>query len=136
MVAFATSAFFGANTVVTASKSTCSLRMTLTRVDTDITVNESGNLKSFPADSGVDLRRNLLENGVDVYTFGQKLRNCGGNGSCGLCRVKVTAGLENMNERTPKEDFLLNKVGADGNIRLACRTMIDGPVSIETKPEI
>eukprot|EP00189_Rhodosorus_marinus_P013594 CAMPEP_0184747592 /NCGR_PEP_ID=MMETSP0315-20130426/12324_1 /TAXON_ID=101924 /ORGANISM="Rhodosorus marinus, Strain UTEX LB 2760" /LENGTH=135 /DNA_ID=CAMNT_0027221047 /DNA_START=90 /DNA_END=497 /DNA_ORIENTATION=+ len=135
-MAFATSAFFGAKTGVPAKKSTCSLRMTLTRVDTDITVNESGNLKSFPADSGVDLRRNLLENGVDVYTFGQKLRNCGGNGSCGLCRVKVTAGLENTNDRTPKEDFLLNKVGADVNIRLACRTMIDGPVSIETKPEI
>ncbi|KAJ8902512.1 hypothetical protein NDN08_006915 [Rhodosorus marinus] len=136
MAFVASSGFLGSKRGVNVKRSTCSLRMTLTRVDTNVTVNDSGNVKSIPADSDVDLRRNLLENGVDVYTLGQKLMNCGGNGACGLCRVKVTAGLENMNERTPKEDFLLNKMGADSNIRLACRTMIDGPVSIETKPKI
>eukprot|EP00188_Purpureofilum_apyrenoidigerum_P002038 Plantae.Rhodophyta-Purpureofilum_apyrenoidigerum.ctg22117.p3 GENE.Plantae.Rhodophyta-Purpureofilum_apyrenoidigerum.ctg22117~~Plantae.Rhodophyta-Purpureofilum_apyrenoidigerum.ctg22117.p3 ORF type:complete len:142 (+),score=19.00 Plantae.Rhodophyta-Purpureofilum_apyrenoidigerum.ctg22117:127-552(+) len=108
--------------------------MTLTRIDTSITVKEGNKVREIPADTELDLRRNLIESGVDVYTLGGKFRNCGGNGACGTCKVRLLNNFDNANPRTPREENLLNKQGCDSDIRLSCRTKISGPVSIETKP--
>lgn len=119
----------------TATSSRTKIQMTLVNVDTTITVKVGDTEKQIPANTEVDLRRNLKESGIDIYTFKGKLTNCGGNGSCGTCRVRLMAGFENVNPRTPREDAVLRKQGAAGDIRLACRTMISGPVKVETKPQ-
>jgi ferredoxin len=81
---------------------------------------------------GANLREKALQNGIDVYTFKGKLMNCGGYGQCGLCVVEITEGLENLSPRTDFENRKLKK--KPDNYRLACQTMVNGPISVNTKP--
>ncbi|MEL6788131.1 MAG: iron ABC transporter substrate-binding protein, partial [Cyanobacteria bacterium J06607_15] len=37
------------------------------------------------AAQGSNLREKALQNRVDIYTLGGKLRNCGGYGQCATC---------------------------------------------------
>ncbi len=88
--------------------------------------------KEVTAAVGVNLRQKALENGVDLYTFKGKLTNCGGYGQCGTCIVNVTEGAEYL---SPKTDFEIRKLKRKPDTyRLACQAMVNGPVSIETKP--
>ncbi|MFM1843014.1 MAG: hypothetical protein RLZZ490_1753 [Cyanobacteriota bacterium] len=82
---------------------------------------------------GANLRQKALENGIDLYTFKGKLMNCGGYGQCGTCLVEITAGMENLSPKTPFEEKVLRK--KPENYRLACQTMVNGPVSVTTKPK-
>mmetsp|Transcript_7122 Transcript_7122/g.21734 ORF Transcript_7122/g.21734 Transcript_7122/m.21734 type:complete len:137 (-) Transcript_7122:85-495(-) len=134
-MAFVAGSGFMGGKVAQRPAATCSRwNMTLTRVDTSIEVKEGNKTREIPADTELDLRRNLIEGGVDVYTLGGKFRNCGGNGACGTCKVRLLNNFGNVSPRTPREDAVLTKEGCAGDIRLACRTMISGPVSVETKP--
>lgn len=81
---------------------------------------------------GTNLRQKALENGIDLYTFKGKLTNCGGYGQCGTCIVNVVDGSDNL---SPKTDFEVRKLKhKPESYRLACQAMVNGPVSIETKP--
>jgi ferredoxin len=81
---------------------------------------------------GVNLRQKALENGIDLYTFKGKLTNCGGYGQCGTCIVNVVKGAEYL---SPKTDFEVRKLKRKPDTyRLACQAMVNGPISIETKP--
>ena len=82
---------------------------------------------------GANLRFKALENRVDLYTLGGKLMNCGGYGQCGTCVVEVVAGAENLSPRTTVEERKLKKWPA--NCRLACQTLVNGPVTVVTKPK-
>jgi ferredoxin len=82
---------------------------------------------------GANLRFKALENRVDLYTLGGKLMNCGGYGQCGTCVVEVVAGAENLSPRTAVEERKLKKWPA--NCRLACQTLVNGPVTVVTKPK-
>lgn len=84
------------------------------------------------AADGANLRLQALQNNIDIYTFVGKMRNCGGYGQCGTCIVEVIAGMENLSLRTPVETRKLKK--KPQNYRLACQTLVNGPVSIATKP--
>jgi ferredoxin len=88
--------------------------------------------KEVTAASGANLRQKAIENGVDIYTFKGKLTNCGGIGQCGTCLVNITEGAEQLSERTDFENRKLKKRPA--SCRLACQTLVNGPVSVETKP--
>ena len=57
------------------------------------------------------------------------LSACGGTGKCSTCRVEITDGLENCSSRTELEQKLAKKLSFPENIRLACQTTINGPVS-------
>ena len=92
-------------------------------------VNEG---KEVVAADGANLRFKALENGVDLYTFVGKMMNCGGYGQCGTCIVEVVEGMENLSPRTDVENRKLKK--KPDNYRLACQTLVHGPVSIVTKP--
>jgi len=81
---------------------------------------------------GANLRLKALENNVDIYTFVGKLTNCGGYGQCGTCVVEVLAGMENLSPRTEVENRKLKRKPA--TYRLACQTLVNGPVSVNTKP--
>jgi ferredoxin len=83
--------------------------------------------------NGANLRFKALENGIDLYTLMGKMMNCGGYGQCGTCLVEIIEGIENLSPRTDTEDRKLKKKPA--NYRLACQTLVNGPVSVNTKPK-
>jgi ferredoxin, 2Fe-2S len=56
---------------------------------------------------------------------------CVGKGTCGLCRVKVVAGAENLNAYTDEERKHLGNVYHLTKVRLSCRSTINGDVTIE-----
>ncbi|MBW4467079.1 MAG: (2Fe-2S)-binding protein [Pegethrix bostrychoides GSE-TBD4-15B] len=84
------------------------------------------------AASGANLRFKAMENGIDLYTFGGKMMNCGGYGQCGTCVVDIVEGAENLSPRTEAEDRKLKKRPA--SCRLACQVLVNGSVSVVTKP--
>lgn len=85
------------------------------------------------AADGANLRIKALENGIDLYTTWGKMMNCGGYGQCGTCIVEIVEGMENLSPRTPVENKKLKKKPA--NYRLACQTLVNGPISVVTKPK-
>jgi ferredoxin len=88
--------------------------------------------KLVDAADGANLRFKAVENSVDLYTFMGKMMSCGGYGQCGTCIVEVVEGMENLSPRTAVEDRKLKK--KPDTYRLACQTMVNGPVSVVTKP--
>ncbi|MBW4534349.1 MAG: (2Fe-2S)-binding protein [Pleurocapsa minor HA4230-MV1] len=89
--------------------------------------------KEAIAAMGSNLREKALQNKVDIYTLGGKLRNCGGYGQCGTCVVEIAEGIENL---SPKTDFEKRKLKKKpNNYRLACQAMVNGSVKVITKPK-
>ncbi len=88
--------------------------------------------KEVVASQGANLRIKAIENQVDLYTFGGKLMNCGGYGQCGTCLVEIVEGMENLSPRTAFEERKLKKKPAA--YRLACQALVNGAVSVKTKP--
>ncbi|MEM8720003.1 MAG: 2Fe-2S iron-sulfur cluster-binding protein [Cyanobacteria bacterium P01_G01_bin.39] len=85
------------------------------------------------AAQGSNLREKALQNRVDIYTLGGKLRNCGGYGQCATCIVEITEGMENLSPKTDFEQRRLKK--KPDSYRLACQTLVNGSVSVVTKPK-
>lgn len=92
-------------------------------------VNEG---KEVVAADGANLREKALQNGIDLYTFRGKMMNCGGYGQCGTCIVEVVEGIDNLSPRTEVEKRKLKK--KPDTYRLACQTLVNGPVIVKTKP--
>lgn len=92
-------------------------------------VNE--NREAIVADNS-NLRLKALENKIDLYKFTGKLMNCGGYGQCGTCIVEVVEGMENLSPRTDVENRKLKR--KPDSYRLACQTLVNGDVSVRTKP--
>jgi ferredoxin len=84
------------------------------------------------AANGANLREKALQNGIDLYTLKGKLMNCGGYGQCGTCIVEIVEGMENLSEPTDFEQRKLKK--KPSNYRLACQTLVNGAVTVKTKP--
>ena len=93
-------------------------------------VNEN---QEIIAADGANLRIKALEKQIDLYTLMGKMMNCGGYGQCGTCIVEVVDGIENLSPRTDAEKRILKK--KPDSYRLACQTMVNGPVTIKTKPK-
>jgi len=85
------------------------------------------------AANGANLRERALQNRIDLYTFKGKLMNCGGYGQCGTCIVEIVEGIENLSPLTEVEKRKLRK--KPDTYRLACQTLVNGPVSVITKPQ-
>ena len=56
---------------------------------------------------------------------------CVGKGTCGLCRVKIIAGAENLVAYTDEERKHLGNVYHITKVRLSCRTILTGDVTFE-----
>ncbi|GAC1457595.1 MAG: 2Fe-2S iron-sulfur cluster-binding protein [Chamaesiphon sp.] len=82
--------------------------------------------------NGANLREKTLQNSIDLYTLKGKLMNCGGYGQCGTCIVEIVEGMENLSPRTEVENRKLKK--KPQSYRLACQTLVNGSVSVKTKP--
>ena len=59
------------------------------------------------------------------------LRECGGNGKCTTCRVRIMEGAENISPRTKKEQVVAEQRKWDSSIRLACQCKINGDVKLQ-----
>lgn len=59
------------------------------------------------------------------------LRECGGNGRCTTCRVRIHDGIENVLPRTQLEADVADARRWDRYTRLACQTRVSGDVTIE-----
>lgn len=90
------------------------------------------NIEAIAAD-GANLRIKAIENGVDIYTLRGKMMNCGGYGQCGTCIVDIAEGIENLSPKTDFENRKLKKKPI--TYRLACQSIVNGPVSVITKPK-
>ncbi len=88
--------------------------------------------KEIIAADGANLRLKAVENGIDIYKFLSKMTNCGGAGQCTTCVVQIVEGLENLSPRTDLETRKFKN--KPDNYRLACQTLVNGPVSVITKP--
>ena len=88
--------------------------------------------KEVVAADGANLRLKAIQNDIDIYTLIGKMTNCGGNGQCGTCIVEIVEGLENLSPRTDVENRKFKK--KPENYRLACQTLVNGSVSVVTKP--
>jgi ferredoxin len=88
--------------------------------------------KEVIAADGANLRLKAMQNGIDIYKLLGKMTNCGGYGQCGTCIVEIVEGIEHLSPRTDVEIRKLQK--KPENYRLACQTLVNGPVSVVTKP--
>jgi class 3 adenylate cyclase/hemoglobin-like flavoprotein len=59
------------------------------------------------------------------------LRECGGNGRCTTCRVRIRDGIENVSARTPRETEVAGALRWDRFTRLACQTRVRGDITLE-----
>jgi len=92
---------------------------------------EKENREVVAAD-GANLRLKAVENGIDLYTFVGKMMTCGGYGQCGTCIVEIVEGTENLSPRTDVEERKLKR--KPKTYRLACQALVNGPVTVKTKP--
>lgn len=88
--------------------------------------------KEIDAAIGANLRFKAQENNIDIYTFVGKLTQCGGYGQCGTCVVDIVEGMQNLSPRSAVEERMLKK--RPSSCRLACQTIVNGPISVVTKP--
>lgn len=87
--------------------------------------------KEVIAANGANLRQQALANGIDLYTWRGKLMNCGGVGQCGTCVVAIVEGMEHL---SPPTDVEQRRLRHKPHCRLACQTLVYGPVAVQTKP--
>ncbi len=78
---------------------------------------------------GANLRKILLQNGIDLYNGGAKVINCRGIGSCGTCAVKVDGEVSAANWRDKARRSLPPHSPTRG-LRLACQTQVMGDVTV------
>ena len=65
---------------------------------------------------------NSLDVDVDHY--------CGGNASCGTCRVEIVDGERSLSRRQEMEEAALRGSARHSHVRLACQTKVLGPVTV------
>lgn len=74
-------------------------------------------------------KQNLLEAAVNHRI--PHMQECGGNGKCTTCRVRVLDGINNVSSRNELETHLATCRNWDSSVRLACQTKVTGPVKVE-----
>ena len=83
--------------------------------------------KSIATPIGTTLLASLANNGIFIPSA------CGGGGSCGMCKCKVTAGVEGF---IPTELAHLSRKEKKANIHLACQLKVKDDLEIRIPDEI
>ncbi len=122
-------------------------------------INENKEIEVPP---GANLRKEAIKAGINTHQgingFGatiNKIANCHGWGQCGTCRVRITKGIEHASPMgwvewtrfkvpipTPVTPGGLDPVpclayiGNEDNMRLACQTLVNGDMEVETGPPL
>jgi ferredoxin len=79
----------------------------------------------FMATGGDTLLRAASAAGIDLPHY------CGGQCSCGTCRIKVIAGAKCLSAQVGMEQMVLGSAQVGKGDRLACQAKIQGPVRVE-----
>ncbi len=94
--------------------------------DSRIVINADAE-KSIDTPIGTTLLASLASNGIFIPSA------CGGGGSCGMCKCKVTAGVEGF---IPTELAHLSRKEKKANIHLACQLKVKDDLEIRIPDEI
>ena len=91
-----------------------------------------GREEEVDAPEGSSLLVCLQQAGCPIST------SCGGQATCGLCRLTVTRGFQFLTPVNAKEVGHLGNVAKVVNIRLACQAVItgDGEIEVEVPPVV
>lgn len=90
-----------------------------------VTINKKGQpSRSYQVRRGLGFQA-LCSKHQTVIEFGCR------NADCGVCILKVIAGLNNFAPAAPKELDFLRAMRADDDERLACQSRVMGDVSVE-----
>ena len=54
---------------------------------------------------------------------------CGGRGRCSTCRIRIIGGLDALPPPSPEEQAVLERIGADSGVRLACQLRPTGDIA-------
>ncbi len=96
----------------------------LTYGECTITINEE---EDRPVEGGRSLLASLMEEGIFIPSA------CGGRGSCGLCKVKVSEGGGPL---LPTEAPHLTREEIEGGVRLSCQLKVRNDMRIALPEEI
>jgi ferredoxin len=116
----------------------------------EIEVPVGANLRAEAIKAGININCAIsgITDGIDEFVHSVSgVLNCHGFGLCGTCRVKINKGMENTNKLTlaekakkyvPVPDPLpsLAFIGNEDTMRLACKTIVQGDIEVETRPEL
>lgn len=103
--------------------------------------------KEIEVEKGINLRKAMMTAGINPYSdfhtrtdsFFGRLRNCGGKGSCGTCRVHIKEGMENAGEMGTLEKWRIKlslfAIGHEDEVRLSCQTTVEGDMTVEERPD-
>ncbi len=85
--------------------------------------------KIITCEYGANLRKVLLENGVNLYNGNSKYINCRGIGTCGTCAIEIEGEVSppNWKDKTRRS---LPPHSPSKNRRLACQTKVLGDLKI------
>lgn len=85
--------------------------------------------KTFECSPDSNLRKVLLEQGVELYNGNAKFINCMGLGTCGTCAVVVEGEVSQPNWKD-KARRSLPPHSPTANRRLACQTQVRGDIRV------
>jgi ferredoxin len=80
---------------------------------------------------GVNLRKTLQDNKIDIYGPKAKFTNCGGGAQCGTCAVLVNDAPD-WDPRADVENKKLKKY--PNSTRLSCSTFVEGDCTVTMQP--
>jgi len=81
----------------------------------------------------IDARRGGTLLGAALKNRFRLMHVCGARTLCGTCRVKVTAGADNLTPMSTKENLSLRyHLSVSSRARLACQARVEGPVEVES----
>lgn len=90
-----------------------------------VRVQLAGTTRAIQAEPGATILQVLESSDARVRT------GCAGNGACGLCRVRILAGRQNVSAATAVELEHLDASLVAGGVRLACQAVAHGDVELE-----
>lgn len=103
-------------------------------------VNFVNEKKQVEVPEGSNLRRVALSAGVSLYPHIHKYANCRGFSMCASCRVRILKGMENTSQpgfcESARLKFSMAYIGNEDTMRLACQTLVNGDVDVETQPPL
>ena len=96
-------------------------RLLVTYGECRITIEKEGKKDEFVVEGGSNLLSYMIENKIDISS------SCGGRGTCGYCKVRVTKGGGPI---LPTEEIFMSRQEKLDNMRLACQVKVKEDIEI------
>ena len=85
---------------------------------------------------GLELRTEQVPTGISILALAKRLNieidhYCGGQCSCGTCRINVVNGADNLSRMQGMEEMVLGAANIQKGSRLSCQARVIGPVEIQ-----